>query len=127
LSQIYYISGILGDKKGNNSKRGDLRVAYSLRLYILVHLSIVPAHGRGRPGYFCLGKSNQNRSQQKCFFAARTIAAQTGQNQGCNLFAGLIWQQPTRHAKICYAPQPHKATIVLPGFGRSLSVEKGLT
>jgi hypothetical protein len=35
-------------------------------------------------------KSNQKRSRQEGFFAARAFAPQIRQNRGCNRFSGLI-------------------------------------
>jgi hypothetical protein len=45
-------------------------------------------------------KSNQKRSQQIGFFAAQAFALQSGQNLGCNLFAGLPFRFQTLYAKI---------------------------
>jgi hypothetical protein len=64
-------------------------------------------------------KSNQKRSRQEGFFAARAFALQIRQNRGCNLFAGLTCRFYTLHAKICYALPALSATIVLPDFARS--------
>jgi hypothetical protein len=69
-------------------------------------------------------KSNQKRSRQEGFSAARAFAPQIRQNQGCNLFAGLPCRFETLYAKICYALPPLMATIVLPDFTRSFPAGK---
>jgi len=68
-------------------------------------------------------KGPKKSSQQKGFFALGAFALQIRQNLGCNLFAVTPYHLQTLYAKICYALSPLQAHIVLPDFGRSLSVD----
>jgi hypothetical protein len=76
-----------------------------------------------RPSYFWRPKSNQKRSQQKCFLSHLAFALQIRQNRSRNLFAGLPFPSDTFMQKFAM-PFHSQATIVLPDFIRSLSAEK---
>ena len=52
-----------------------------------------PAHGRGGPSYFCLGKSNQNRSQREGFFAAQASCAANRAKPGLQSFCTTTFAQ----------------------------------
>jgi hypothetical protein len=77
--------------------------------------------------FFLDKKVTKKSSQQKGFFAAQAFALQIRQNRGCNLFALASPAHARASSKICYALQPHMATIVLPDFGRSCSADGGGT
>jgi hypothetical protein len=66
-----------------------------------------PAHSRGGPSYFCLGKSNQNRVSRDASLPHWAFPAQIRQNLGCNLFAPLRSRLALASAKSCEALQPH--------------------
>jgi hypothetical protein len=53
--------------------------------------------------YFVLIQSNQKSSRQKCFFAHRAFALQTGQNHGLESFALLAFAPVPCFSKISYA------------------------
>ena len=59
-----------------------------------------PAHGRGGPSYFCLGKSNQNRVRRNASLRCRPLPTKPGKTLGCNYFAGLPCRFNTLYAKI---------------------------
>jgi hypothetical protein len=61
--------------------------------------------------YFCLIKSNQKSSQQKCFFALMASALQNRQNLGWNYFALTLL---TPAAKTSYALPPHCPALFWP-------------
>jgi hypothetical protein len=65
-------------------------------------------------------KSNQKSSQQKCFFALKAFALQTGQNLGWNYFA-LTLLAPCRKNFLC--PATAQPRIVLAVFARSCSAD----
>jgi hypothetical protein len=66
-------------------------------------------------------QSNQKSSQQKCFFAARAIALQNGQNLGWNYFAPARFIP--RACKNFLCPAAALPTIVLAVFARSCSAD----
>jgi len=82
--------------------------------------------------YFCLDtKVTKKSSRQGGFFAARPSPAclslplpcKASRTTGCNYFAPLRPLVPWLLQKLAMPLQPHKATIVLPAFARSLPAD----
>ncbi|MFB0494930.1 hypothetical protein ABID99_001167 [Mucilaginibacter sp. OAE612] len=93
---------------------------------------IGPLNCRGLALFFCLDtKVTKKSSQQGAFFAAPASAhafvwplpCKPGITTGCNYFAPLR-MCPMLLQKLAMPLQPHKATIVLPAFSRSLPADE---
>jgi len=123
-ANLLYLVNI-GDKKGNNSEARS-KVLHDVNLS--KHMCwVISSLSRSWPrGLVTFGapKVTQNALSRNASLPHKAFALQIRENLGCNLFAGLTFLSPTLHAKICYALQPHRATIVFPDFGRSLSAEE---
>jgi len=66
----------------------------------------------GGPSSFCLVKRNQNRRQQKCFFALKASTLQNGQNLGWNYlppcFARTCHPLPAKLPMPCHSTTHHR-------------------
>jgi len=73
----------------------------------------------GGPSSFCLVKRNQNRRQQKCFFALKASALQNGQNLGRNYLPPCFARTSPPFWQNFLCPATAPPTIVLAVFARS--------
>ncbi|MGN8071200.1 hypothetical protein [Mucilaginibacter sp. 22184] len=82
-----------------------------------------PLLAAGGPVTFVATKVTKKAVTRNASLPHRAFTLQTGQNQGCNYFAPLRSLIFLRFSKNLLCPASAQATIVLPAFARSCSVD----